>query len=433
MDLFEGERKARRKAAEPLAQRMRPRTLAEVAGQRHLLGDGAPLAAVLASKSVPSMILWGPPGSGKTTLAHLLASASGMRFLARSAVSCGSPEVREIVQEARRLLEESGRRTLLFLDEIHRFNKAQQDAFLPHVEDGTLTLIGATTENPSFEVNAALLSRCAVHVLEPLTEEEILTLLERALADDERGLGGKAPPVAPEAQRALARASRGDARFALNALEQAVAVSQKKAITLQSMETALQKALRYDASGEEHYNLASAFIKSLRGSDPDAALYWMSRMLEGGEDPMFIARRLVIFASEDVGNADPRGLVLAVATQQALHLVGMPEGWIPLAQACTYLACAEKSNASYKAMHEARAAVKELGELPVPLHLRNAPTGLMKELGYGKGYQYPHDAPEHHVQSQYLPDRLKGKGFYRPTEQGEERKIRERQAKRSGG
>ena len=341
-------------------------------------------------------------------------------------------EVREVVQAAKASLESDGKRTMLFLDEIHRFNKAQQDAFLPHVEAGTLVLVGATTENPSFEVNAALLSRCAVHVLEPLGESEILEILRRAADDPERGLGGKGLVFDPGALQALARASHGDARSALNALEQSAALAGKeKQVTLDLVARVLQKPLRYDATGEEHYNCVSAFIKSMRGSDPDAALYWMSRMLEAGEDPLFVARRMVIFASEDVGNADSRALPLAVAVQQAVHFVGMPEGWIPLAQACTYLACAPKSNASYAAMKEAREAVKETGPLPVPLHLRNAPTELMKELGYGKGYQYPHDHPGHHVAETYLPDALKGKTFYRPTEEGAEKDIRERQVRRN--
>ncbi len=431
MDLFEGERKANRRRAEPLAQRMRPRSLAEVVGQRHLLGEGAPLAGALATGTVPSLILWGPPGTGKTTIARLLAGAGGLQFVSRSAVTCGMAEVREVAQAAKASLESDGKRTMLFLDEIHRFNKAQQDAFLPHVEAGTLILVGATTENPSFEVNAALLSRCAVHVLEPLGEPEILTLLERAAADAERGLGEKGLAFDADAMQALARASHGDARAALNALEQAAAQTGKsKRVTRELVAKVLQRPLRYDATGEEHYNCVSAFIKSLRGSDPDAALYWMSRMLEAGEDPLFVARRMVIFASEDVGNAAPQALLLAVAVQQAVHFVGMPEGWIPLAQAATYLACAPKSNASYLAMKAARAAATEHGALPVPLHLRNAPTELMKELGYGKGYQYPHDHPGHHVAVTYLPDALKGKAFYQPTEEGAEKDIRERQARR---
>ena len=412
MDLFDGERAARRKSAEPLAQRMRPRTLEELVGQPGLRGQGGPLSA-----TPSSMILWGPPGSGKTSLAHLLARASGMRFVARSAVTCGMAEVREVVEGARAALESEGKRTLLFLDEIHRFNKAQQDAFLPHVEAGTLVLVGATTENPSFEVNAALLSRCAVYVLEPLAQEDVRLLLDRALADPERGLGGKVP-AEPEALDALAASSQGDARRALNALELAARTGP---VTKASVGQALQKTLRYDAAGEEHYNCISAFIKSMRGSDPDAALYWMSRMLEAGEDPLFVARRMVIFASEDVGNADPQALSLAMAVQQAVQFTGMPEGWIPLAQGATYLACAEKSRASYEAMHKAREAVKTGGSLPVPMHLRNAPTALMKELGYGKGYG--------EIRT-HLPEVLKGQVFYEPTEKGAEKAIGERQQDR---
>lgn len=416
MDLFEGERAGNRRKAEPLAQRMRPRTLAEVAGQTRLLAPGGALSAMIASGAVSSMILWGPPGTGKTTLATLLAGAAGLKFVSRSAVTCGTPEVREVVEAARRELEERGGRTLLFLDEIHRFNKAQQDAFLPHVEAGTVILVGATTENPSFEVNAALLSRCAVYVLEPLEAADIRVLLDRAVADRERGLGNRGLVFEDGALDALARAAQGDARKALNALERAAHLAQGRPIGLTLVETALQRTLRYDAAGEEHYNCVSAFIKSMRGSDPDAALYWMSRMLEAGEDPMFVARRMVIFASEDVGLADPAALSLAVAVQQAVHLVGMPEGWIPLAQGATYLAAAPKDNAAYAAMKAARRAVQEHGPLPVPLHLRNAPTELMKKLEYGKGYQYPHDHPGHRVDGvTYLPEKLKGVRFYKPS------------------
>ena len=413
MDLFEGERQARRGSAEPLARRMRPRSVEEFVGQPRLLGEGGPL-----SGAITSMILWGPPGSGKTSLAFLLARRSGMRFLPRSAVSCGMAEVRQVVEGARALLESEGVRTVLFLDEIHRFNKAQQDAFLPHVEDGTIVLVGATTENPSFEVNAALLSRCAVHVLAPLSQKDVLGILRRAAEDPQRGLGGKGIAFDAEALEALASASEGDARRALNALEAAAASADTKRVSVESARKALQRVLRHDASGEEHYNVVSAFIKSMRGSDPDAALYWMSRMLEAGEEPMFVARRMVIFASEDVGNADPQALPLAVAVQQAVHFVGMPEAWIPLAQGAAYLASAAKSRASYEAMQAARAAVRETGSLSVPMHLRNAPTALMKDLGYGKGYG---------AVEEYLPPALKGKVFYEPTQEGAEKAIRERQ------
>ncbi|MGE0709167.1 MAG: replication-associated recombination protein A [Planctomycetota bacterium] len=404
---------------------MRPRTLDEVLGQRDLTRPGGLLRVALETGELPSLVLWGPPGSGKTTLARLLARQTSLPFVAFSAVLGGVKEVREIVKEAERRRLREGRRTLLFVDEIHRFNKAQQDAFLPHVEKGTVILVGATTENPSFELNRALLSRAQVVVLEPLAKDEVVALLARALSDQERGLGGRLAG-APAALEAIAQRGQGDCRAALNLLEAAAGLAAAEGASTLEVEhverTLAGAAVRYDKSGEEHYDVASALIKSLRGSDPDAALYWLARMIAGGEDARFIARRLVVFASEDVGNADPGALEVAVNVARAVELVGLPEARINLAQGVTYLALAPKSNASYRAIDEALAAVRERGPLPVPHHLRNAPTGLMKTLGYGKGYEYAHDQPGGASGQRHLPAGLDAR-FYRPTDRGFEQEL----------
>ena len=414
----------------PLAERMRPRAIDDFVGQQHLLGPGHVLRDMIESGRVESLILWGPPGSGKTTLAYLLAAASGAPAVAFSAVLQGVKELRQIVDDAALTLARTGGSTVLFVDEIHRFNKAQQDAFLPHVEAGTITLIGATTENPSFEVIAPLLSRTRVLTLEPLGDAEIGAVIDRALADPERGLGRQKLALDAEARAFLVAHAQGDARVALNALELAARLARTRRTHTVDVplleEAAQQRALRYDKAGEEHYNVISAFIKSLRGSDPDAAVYWMMRMLEAGEDPLFIARRMVIFAAEDVGNAEPQALQVAVAAKDAVHFVGLPEGRIPLAQAATFLATCPKSNAAYQAMLRASEDVRARGALPVPLHLRNAPTPLMKGLGYGADYRYPHDHPDAVVDQEYLPERLAGRRYYEPTDRGREREIGER-------
>ncbi len=420
-------------ARQPLADRMRPRSLDEFVGQEHLLGPGRLLRESITNDRLFSVILWGPPGSGKTALARIIAHHSKSLFVSFSAVLSGVKEIRDVLHQAAREWAQRRRRTILFVDEIHRFNKAQQDAFLPHVESGRIILIGATTENPSFEVNAALLSRMKVLVLKALSPQELEIIITRALKDPVRGLGGRGLEIEKEAIDVLCTASQGDARQALNALELAAAMvldSDRRdppIITTYHVGEAFQrKTLMYDKEGEEHYNLASAFIKSLRGSDPDAALYWMMRMLEAGEDPLFIARRMVIFASEDIGNADPRALQIALGGKEAVHFVGMPEATITLSHIATYLATAPKSNAAYLAGQEAQKAVHRHGTLPVPLHLRNAPTKLMKEMGYSQGYQYPHDAPEGFVPEQYLPDVLRNSIFYDPTTRGYEKEIRKR-------
>jgi putative ATPase len=432
VDLFERE-PARSAAPAPLADRMRPRTLDEVVGQAHLLGPGKVLRKALDGGELHSMILWGPPGSGKTTLARLMARVAGARFVAFSAVLSGVKEIRAVVAEADAERARRGIRTILFVDEIHRFNKAQQDAFLPHVEAGTIVLIGATTENPSFEVNAALLSRCRVYVLHALSEQDVIALLRRALADPDRGLAAERPSATDEALRQIAALANGDARSALNILELAVVLSpggpDGRVVTEATIRDAAQRrALLYDKSGEEHYNIISALHKSLRDSDPDASLYWLARMLESGEDRLYIARRLVRFASEDVGNADPSALALTLAAKDAYHFLGSPEGELALAQATVYLAMAPKSNAVYVALDAAVADARERPAEPVPLHIRNAPTGLMRNLGYGRGYQYAHDAPDAQVDQEHLPDSLRGRQYYQPTDRGLEAEIARRLA-----
>ena len=430
--------------ARPLAARMRPQTLDEILGQGHLLDEGRALRRSIERDRAPSMIFWGPPGSGKTTLASVIAHTTQARFVALSAVTAGVADLRRVVDDAAKLLRATGRRTILFIDEIHRFSKSQQDAILPHVERGTVTLIGATTENPSFEVNAALLSRSRVFTLHALSDEDIRALLVRALGDAERGLGALPLTIDDVALAALATYANGDARTALNALELAASVAPEipdsaegaRRIDLATIEDALQhRALLYDKAGEEHYNLISALHKSLRGSDPDAALYWLGRMLEAGEDPLYVVRRLIRFASEDVGMADPQALLVCVAAQQAAHFIGMPECALALAQAVVHLATAPKSNALYTAYGAAQADVRATRNDPVPLHLRNAPTTLMKQLDYGKGYEYAHDAyagqpdpedpsrpPPERLQD-YLPEQMRDRRYYQPTAQGSEASI----------
>lgn len=428
-------------SARPLADRMRPQTLDEIIGQEHLLAPDRALRRSIESDRVPSMIFWGPPGSGKTTLASVIARSTESRFVALSAVTAGVADLRRNVEDSAKLLRATGRRSILFIDEIHRFNKAQQDAILPHVERGAVILIGATTENPSFEVNAALLSRARVFTLRALTDEDVLALMRRALADSERGLGAEHIHIDDNALDYLANYANGDARTALNALDLASAVAQPddshaKRITLAVVEDAVQRrASLYDKGGEEHYNIISALHKSLRGSDPDAGLYWLARMLESGEDPLYVVRRLIRFASEDVGMADPQALVVCVAAQQAVHFIGMPEGALALAQAVVYLATAPKSNALYTAYGAAAEDVRATRNDPVPLHLRNAPTRLMKQLDYGKGYSYAHDVyagqsdpadpmrPPPERPQDYLPDQIKGRHYYQPGAQGHEASI----------
>ena len=427
------------RSAAPLADRMRPRSLDEVVGQDGLVGPGAPLRALAASGELQSLILWGPPGTGKTSLARLLAGGGNVRFHPISAVMAGVKDIREAVKRAE-LDRAAGRRFVLFIDEIHRFNRAQQDALLPHVEAGTLTLIGATTENPSFEVVSPLLSRCRVFTLERLGPEALAALLARAAADPERGLGASGVAVGAEAEAAIAHAADGDARRALNLLEAAVALARRRGQAALSpervREAAGRRLLVHDKEREEHFNVTSALIKSLRASDPDAGLYYLARMLEAGEDPLYVARRLVVFAAEDVGNAEPAALPLATSAFLAVERIGMPEGRIPLAQAVTFLACAPKSNASYAALERARAALAEFGSAPVPLHLRNAPTPLLRDLGYGRDYRYPHDEPGRFVAARNLPDALGDARFYEPGDEGAEKEIAARlrawRARRSG-
>jgi putative ATPase len=414
----------------PLADRMRPRNLEEFLGQEHLMGADRAFRQSVEADRITSLVLWGPPGTGKTTLGRLIASITGRAFIHMSAVLAGVKDIKESVKEAKERIFLEGRGTILFLDEIHRFNKAQQDALLPHVEDGTLTLIGATTENPSFEVNAALLSRCKVAVLNPLEPDELREILNRALSDGERGLGRLKLAIEKDASEFLLSLAMGDARVLLNNLELAAlkALEEKAgSLTLAHAENASgSRALLYDKQGEEHFNLISALHKSLRGSDPQAAVYYLMRMLKGGEDPLYIARRMARFASEDIGCADPKALTLALAAKDAVHFLGLPECNTALAEAAVYLATAPKSNAVYKAVTRAAKAIDETGHLPVPLKIRNAPTGLMKELGYGKGYRYPHDFEEGYVPDEYLPDALKGAQFYKPSAFGFEREIQKR-------
>jgi putative ATPase len=415
----------------PLADRMRPRNVEEIVGQDEALGPGTPLRRAIEADALRSLILWGPPGSGKTTLAHAIRRRTQAAFEAMSAVLSGVKELREVLQTAE-LRRREGRRTVVFIDEIHRFNKAQQDALLLHVEKGDIVLIGATTENPSFEVNAALLSRSRVVVLKPLSEEALVSILRRASSDAERGLGALRPAVADDAIAFLARASDGDARTALNVLELAVTTAPADAgggrsVDLEAMRQAFaRKALLYDRAGEEHFNLISALHKSLRNSDADAGMYWLARMLEAGEDPLYVARRLVRFASEDVGLADPQALVQAVAAQQAVHFVGLPEGALALAQAVVYLAAAPKSNALYVGYGEAAKDALETRAEPVPLWIRNAPTGLMRELGYARGYRYAHDEAPGVAPMACLPEALLARRYYRPTERGAEAELARR-------
>ena len=409
---------------------MRPKRLEDLVGQTHLLGDGHILAGAIRADRIPSMILWGPPGTGKTTLGHVIANETNSIFVPFSAVLGGVPELRKIIAVAKEQKNYYGKKTILFVDEIHRFNKAQQDALLPHVENGTVTLIGATTENPSFAVNSALLSRARVFDLKPLESEALRKLLERALSDDTNGIGHVPQTVDDDALAAISQNARGDARRALSALELASDFAQSagvEAVTVAIVQEALAtQTLLYDKSGEEHYNVISAFIKSMRGSDPDAAVYWLMRMLEAGEDPLFVLRRMLIFASEDIGNADPRALEVTVSADAAFRRLGMPEGIFPIAQCCTYLASAPKSNASYKAWKMAQSDVRELGALPVPLKLRNAPTEAMKSWGYGEGYRYPHDESGFSPEETYLPDELADRTYYRPTDHGFEARIPDR-------
>jgi len=428
-----------KRVREPLAARMRPRNLDEFVGQEQIVGPGRALRRAIESDQAPSMILWGPPGTGKTTLARIIAQQTGAHFAGLSAVSAGVADLRRVVADAHKL-RAAGRRTVLFIDEIHRFNKAQQDAVLPYVEDGTVTLIGATTENPSFEVNSALLSRSRVFVLKALADDDVRTLVERALHDDERGLGKDRIELVPDAREALVNLANGDARSALSTLEFASASAPRRddgvrVVDVQTIADALQRrATGYDKGGDAHYDTISAFIKTIRGSDPDAAVYWLARMIDAGEDPLFIARRLVILASEDVGLADPHALPLAMAAQQAVHFVGMPEGFFPLAHAVLYLATAPKSNTVGRAYGAALHDVESSRNDPIPLHLRNAPTKLMKNLGYGEGYRYAHtdyadmdaqgDLPPAVALQSNLPEALGDRTYFDPTKQGDEARLR---------
>jgi putative ATPase len=417
---------ARTDKRRPLADRMRPETLEEYAGQEHILGPGKPLRAQIERDTLTSMILWGPPGVGKTTLARLIARLTHCEFMSYSAVLSGIKEIKGVMADAERL-RNMGRRTIVFIDEIHRFNKAQQDAFLPYVEHGDIILIGATTENPSFEVISALLSRSKVYALRPLTVEEIIGLLKRALADRERGLGDLEIEASDDLLEQIAVMAGGDARAAYNTLEAAVAASPEKQLSSQAVEDAMQrKVLLYDKAGEEHFNLISALHKSVRSSDPDASLYWLARMLEAGEDRMYIARRLVRMAIEDISLADPKALEQTVAAMQAVHFLGIPEGDLALAQAAIYLAVAPKSDAAYKALDMASADVATTTAEPVPLHLRNAPTPLMKQFGYAQGYQHAHKFQDAVTDMECLPPSLAGRRYYFPTDRGLEKRIAER-------
>lgn len=434
LNMFDSQREAVLQSQAPLATRMRPRSLAEFVGQEHIVGEGRLVRRAIANDQLFSMILWGPPGSGKTTLARIIASTTNAHFEQVSAVTAGVADLRRVIKEAQDRLGMFQERTILFIDEIHRFNKGQQDAVLPYVEDGTIILIGATTENPSFEVNSALLSRARVFTLEALTDEQIGQLIDRALEDQERGLGKLNVMLAADARGYLLNMTNGDARTALNALENAAqskpaALGDKRLITVEDIRDALQsRATRYDKHGELHYNAISALHKSVRDSDPDAALYWLGRMLEGGEDPLYIARRVVRMAIEDIGLADPQALPLTIAAQQAVHFLGQPEGDLALAQAVVYLSQAPKSNAVYTAYGAAIKDVQQTRNEPVPLHLRNAPTGLMQRMGYGRGYEYAHDLPEGRSDQAHLPPSLQGRIYYEPTNRGFEAQVRERLA-----
>jgi putative ATPase len=426
-DLFSANKDELLARRAPLAARMRPRTLDELVGHEKLLGRGTLLRRAIEADQLSSIVLWGPPGTGKTTIARIIANATQAHFVAVSAVSSGVADLRAAIKEASDRLGMHGQRTVLFIDEIHRFNKAQQDAILPYVEDGTVILIGATTENPSFEVNSPLLSRSRVIVLHSLADSDIERILRTALSDPERGLGARNLTIEPDALELLVNLANGDARFALNTLEFAAAGMDGGKIDAELIQEAAQRrAATYDKSGEDHYDAISALHKTLRGSDPDAALYWLARMLERGDDPLYVARRLIRFASEDVGLADPGALRLAMAAQQAIHFLGMPEGALALAELVVYLALAPKSNAVYRAYGEALRDVAETRNDPVPIHLRNAPTGLMKDLGYGAGYKYAHDFDEGIVAQQNLPENLAGRRYYHPAERGFERDLGQR-------
>lgn len=437
MDIFEYQAKEAAKASRPLAEKMRPEHLDEFTGQKHVTGEGTLIQNAIEQDRIFSMILWGPPGCGKTTLARIIAGETSSYFAQISAVLSGIKEIRAVIEDAGNQLKLYRKRTILFVDEIHRFNKSQQDAFLNHVESGLITLIGATTENPSFEVISPLLSRCRVITLNTLSSDEIAEILDRALKDTERGLGDFDLIFDRDALSHIVRISDGDARSALNSLEIAASLivsesdglkkEKKRSITVKDVENAIQKkVLLYDKSGEEHFNIISALHKSLRGSDPDAAVYWLGRMLAAGEDPLYIARRMIRFASEDIGNADPDALSVAINAMEAFRFLGSPEGELSLAHAAVYLATAPKSNSIYVAYNNVKNAVKSSGALPVPFHIRNAPTGLMKDLGYGKGYKYAHDYDGAYTSQEYLPEKLKGRRFYFPSDRGYEKKIKER-------